>query len=193
MENTFLFDDMDEEEVEETKTIPQENTSYTFGDLYEDDAPVTSEEKTLPSNTTTDSSDSFLFDSDIDEVEVDLVEPEDEDTSFPDGISVDDPVPSTMSDEEIDTRIDELYEEELEFMDIRDGKKEASTSAEWDRYYERLAQAQKEDELSGGQRALMLPKPQSAETTLQGLEKYRENKEAQKVRTLLLVVRQMHY
>jgi|13_taG_2_1085334.scaffolds.fasta_scaffold03249_5 hypothetical protein len=170
MENTFLFNDIEEEEVTTETTLPEQaEPTSLFNDL-EDEPTYVPPKTTLPSQ---EGGASSLFD----DVETD----EDFDMSV--DPAVEEPIistdqPNILSKEDVDTRIDDLFAAGRDKRETEKGTRATVITDEWNTYYERVAQAEKEDEITGGQRALMVPKPQSAQFGLANIKAYETKQEA---------------
>ena len=169
MENTFLFNDIEEEEVTTETTLPEQTEpTLLFNDL-EDEPTYVPPKTTLPSQ----EGGAFGFD----DVETD----EDFDMSI--DPAVEEPIistdqPNILSKEDVDTRIDNLFAAGRDKRETEKGTRATVITDEWNTYYERVAQAEKEDEITGGQRALMIPKPQSAQFGLANIKAYEEKQES---------------
>ena len=111
MANTFLFDDIEEEEVSTTPTLPtQTGTSSLFNDLEEEPTYIP-QESTLPSQ----EGGAFAFDD---------VETNEEEFDMSIDVAVEEPilpkdgiVSAITSEESINTRVEELYQAEVDRLD----------------------------------------------------------------------------
>src|SRR6056300_579591 len=111
MANTFLFDDIEEEEVSTTPTLPTETgTSSLFNDIEEEPIYVP-QESTLPSQ----EGGAFAFD-DVETNEEDFDMSIDAAVEEP-IIPQDDSVTTMLSEESINARVEELYQAEVDRLD----------------------------------------------------------------------------
>lgn len=171
MDNS-LFNDIEEEEVYTTTTLPTETDSNSLFNDIDDEPTYVPQEPTLPLQ---EGGVPVFNDIETDEEDFDLsIDPAVEEPIIPQ----DETVPSLVAKEDIDTRIDELFDASRSSIEKEKSGRATVITDEWNAYYERVKQAEKEDAVTGGQRALMIPKPQSAKFGLANINAYeRKQKE----------------
>jgi hypothetical protein len=84
---------------------------------------------------------------------------------------------NVLSKEDVDTRIDDLFDASRSSIQEEKQGRATVITEEWNAYYERVEQAKKEDAVTGGQRALMIPKPQSAQFALANINAFERKQE----------------
>ena len=167
--NDALFNDIEEEEVYTTTTLPTETDSNTLFNDIDDEPTYVPPESTLPLQ---EGGVPVFNDIETDEEDFDIsIDPAVEEPIIPQ----DEPIPNIVSKKDIDTRIDELFDASRSSIEEEKAGRATVITDEWNSYYERVKQAEKEDAITGGQRALMIPKPQSAKFGLANINAYERN------------------